>query len=555
MKVAVRARPLVLLALFWAVAGAASAQMDCNAMMDAAPEGVTVTEAVATPMDEETPVDHCLVRGVLGERVGSDGRPYALHFELRLPDDWSGRFLHQFNGGNDGRVVPALGARDELPEGDGALARGFAVVSSDAGHDGSANPDLGLAGSNAFGMEYEARRDYGYDAVATLHPIALDLVETYYGRPADYVYGMGGSNGGRHAMIAAERMPDAFDGLYVAYPGFHLPRAALQHAWDVQNFLRVGDTLQSAFSTDELDLVATKILGACDALDGLEDGLVFDTIGCQETFDPSTMACAAGEDDDCLPGEKVSALVRIHGGPRNSTGEQLYAPWPWDTGIASPDWRFWKLESTVTPWQNQPLIAVMGAGSLAQVFTTPPTKVAGDPASLQAFLEDFDFDEDASKIDATSETFPESAMEIMTPPNSDDPTLGAFKAAGGKMLIHHGTSDPVFSFLDTVDWYETLMANDPKAADFVRLYAVPGMPHGPGGIAPDQFDMLTPLIDWVEAGGTPGPLVATLRPDREGMPEDLAGDTRPLCPWPSAAVFDGESDSDRADSFRCVDRR
>jgi feruloyl esterase len=246
--------------------------------------------------------------------------------------------------------------------------------------------------------------------------------------------------------------------------------------------------------------------------------------------------------------------VRIHGGPRNSAGEQLYAPWPWDTGISSPDWRFWKLESTVPPWENQPLIAVMGAGSLAQVFTTPPTEVAGDPSSLQSFLEGFDFDEDAPKIDATSEAFPESAMAIMTPPSSDDPTLAAFKGAGGKMLIHHGTSDPVFSFLDTVDWYETLMANDPDAADFVRLYAVPGMPHGPGGIAPDQFDMLSVLVAWVEEGETPGPLVATLRRDRDGMPEELAGDTRLLCPWPAVAVTDGEADADRVESFRCEDR-
>jgi hypothetical protein len=544
----------VVSAVFTTGASGALAQTDCSALRDAAPEGVAITEVSEVPAGEEAPVDHCLLRGVMDERTGSDGRPYALRFELRLPEDWSGRFLHQFNGGNDGRVVPAFGARDELPDGDGALARGFAVVSSDAGHDGSANPDLGLAGSNAFGLEYEARRDYGYDAVATLHPVALDLVETYYGRPPDYVYGMGGSNGGRHAMIAAERMPDVFDGFYVAYPGFNLPRAAIQHAWDVQSFLGVGDTLQSAFSRDELDFVASEILAACDGLDGIEDGLILSTMDCQVAFEPEAMVCADGETEECLAEEKVAALVRIHGGPLNSEGDQLYAPWPWDTGIASPNWRFWKLESTVPPWENQPLIAVMGAGSLAQVFTTPPTVVAGDPASLQAFLEDFDFDEDAPKIDATSNAFPESAMEIMTPPNSDNPTLAAFKQAGGKMLIHHGTSDPVFSFLDTVDWYEKLLANDPDAADFVRLYPVPGMPHGPGGIAPDQFDMLSALIAWVEEGESPGPLVAMVRPDRQGIPEGLGGDTRLLCPWPSVAVFDGQGSGDRAESFVCEDR-
>ena len=516
--------------------GSAVAQVACADMARAAPDGVTVTSAEAVPAGaENAPVAHCRVTGTMDERTGTDGRPYALRFQLNLPEDWSGRFLHQFNGGNDGTVVPALGARDELPEGDGALARGFAVVSSDAGHDGSANPDLGLAGSNAFGLDFEARRDYGYDAVATLHPAALALTEAHYGRAPDYVYGMGGSNGGRHAMVAAERMPEAFDGLYVAYPGFHLPRAGLQHAWDVQSFLSVADTLPAAFSPAELQTVADAVLSACDGLDGAEDGLIFDVLACREVFDPQAMVCEGDATQSCLPKDKVDALVRIHGGPRNSEGEQLYAPWAWDTGIASPDWRFWKLESTVPPWNNQPLIAVMGAGSLAQVFTTPPTEVSGDPESLQSFLEGFDFDEDAPKIDATTSDFPESAMELMTPPQSDDPTLADFKAADGKIMIFHGASDPVFSVLDTVDWVDTLTANDPEADEFMRFYIVPGMPHGPGGIAPDRFDMLTALVGWVEEGTAPGPIDATLRPDRDAMPEDLAGQTRPLCPYPQIA--------------------
>ena len=526
--------------------GSAVAQVACADMARAAPDGVTVTSAEAVPAGaENAPVAHCRVTGTMDERTGTDGRPYALRFQLNLPEDWSGRFLHQFNGGNDGTVVPALGARDELPEGDGALARGFAVVSSDAGHDGSANPDLGLAGSNAFGLDFEARRDYGYDAVATLHPAALALTEAHYGRAPDYVYGMGGSNGGRHAMVAAERMPEAFDGLYVAYPGFHLPRAGLQHAWDVQSFLSVADTLPAAFSPAELQTVADAVLSACDGLDGAEDGLIFDVLACREVFDPQAMVCEGDATQSCLPKDKVDALVRIHGGPRNSEGEQLYAPWAWDTGIASPDWRFWKLESTVPPWNNQPLIAVMGAGSLAQVFTTPPTEVSGDPESLQSFLEGFDFDEDAPKIDATTSDFPESAMELMTPPQSDDPTLADFKAADGKIMIFHGASDPVFSVLDTVDWVDTLTANDPEADEFMRFYIVPGMPHGPGGIAPDRFDMLTALVGWVEEGTAPGPIDATLRPDRDAMPEDLAGQTRPLCPYPQIAQA-------QDDSFACA---
>ena len=111
--------------------------------------------------------------------------------------------------------------------------------------------------------------------------------------------------------------------------------------------------------------------------------------------------------------------------------------------------------------------------------------------------------------------------------------------------IFHGASDPVFSVLDTVDWVDTLTANDPEADEFMRFYIVPGMPHGPGGIAPDRFDMLTALVGWVEEGTAPGPIDATLRPDRDGMPEDLAGQTRPLCPYPQIAQA-------QDDSFACA---
>jgi feruloyl esterase len=527
------------------------AAADCDAVAALASDGMRIIEAIATPASAEVPIDHCIVRGRTHERIGADGNSYAISFELRLPDEWSGRFLHQFNGGNDGAVVPALGRLSVMPPGDSALARGFAVVSSDAGHDGSAHPAAGLAGGNVFGLEFEARKDYGYGAVAKLQPVVRELTERYYGRPVSYTYGAGSSNGGRHAMIAASRMFDSFDGLIAGYPGFHLPRAAVQHAWDAQAFLSVGDTLQTAFSRSELDIVAAHVRRVCDGLDGIADGLVFDITGCQGTFEPMSMACRDTEAEGCLPSAKIEALARVLGGPRNSAGEQLYSEWAWDTGLASGNWRFWKLESTVPPWNMQPTIAVMGAGSLAQVFTTPPTPLAGDTDSLQDFLVEFDFDRDAPKIDARSGEFPESAMEMMTPPDSDDPRLAGLDSAGGKLIVFHGVSDPVFSFLDTVSWYEALLENNPGATDFVRLYAVPGMPHGPGGVAPDEFDPLSALVEWVEQDSTPGALTAKVRDDNENAPATLRGTERPLCPWPGVATY-VRGDATSTQSFECV---
>ncbi len=537
-----------LLTLLVPFAGLAAAE--CGAIAEVAPEGMTITEAAAMPVSDDAPVAHCLVRGRMAERIGSDGNSYAISFELRLPDDWAGRFAHQFNGGNDGAVVPAFGRLNVQPDGDSALARGFAVVSSDAGHDGSAHPEAGLAGGNIFGFEFEARRDYGYGAVAKLHPAAVALTEAYYEAPVRYTYGFGSSNGGRHALIAASRMAESFDGLIAGYPGYRLPRAAIQHAWDVQTFRSVGDSLAEAFSRDELDIVAMQILRACDGLDGLDDALIFDIDACQTAFDPASLTCASGESGDCLPEPKVAALVRVFGGPRNSAGEQLYSEWDWDAGIASAGWRSWKLESPVPAWDHRPIIAVMGAGSLAQVFTTPPTPLAGDSASLEAFLMAFDFDADAPKVDATSADFPESAMQVMSPPDADSPSLEALEAAGSKLIVFHGVSDPVFSFRDTVDWYDALLENNPDAAGFTRLYAVPGMPHGPGGVAPDRFDILSELVGWVEQDRAPGAVVATVRGGNEAAPETLRGATRKLCPWPAVARYSGE-DPSTAESFSC----
>lgn len=542
-------RALIVVAWLFPVAGVAAPS--CDAVRGLASEGMTITDAVATPATEQVPVVHCIVHGRIAVRTGADGNPYAVSFELRLPDDWSGRFVHQFNGGNDGAVVPALGRLGVLSGNDSALARGAAVVSSDAGHDGAANPEAGLAAGNMFGLEFEARKDYGYGAVAKLHPVALALTERYYGEPIRYVYGMGTSNGGRHALVAASRMPEAFDGILAGYPGFHLPRAAVQHAWDVQAFRSVGNSLAEAYSREELDIVAESVLGACGALDGLEDGLIFAVRACQAKFDPRSMICRSGTSTHCLSEAKVTALTRVLGGPHNSAGEALYSPWTWDTGIASPNWRTWKLESPIPPWNMKPIIAVMGSGSLAQVFTTPPTPLAGDSATLEQFLLDFNFDRDAPKIDATSAEFPESAMELMTPPDSDNPTLAGLERSGGKLLVYHGVSDPVFSFLDTVKWYETLIGNNPDATEFVRFYAVPGMPHGPGGVAPDSFDPLTPLIEWVEEGRAPGAIDATVREDNELAPAALRGASRKLCPWPAILRYSG-GDRASADAFECT---
>lgn len=539
-------------ALMCSTATLAMAQVHCEGLTPEALglSGVSFTEVAAVPAGDDNPAAQCRIRAVTAERKGTDGRDYALRFELALPDVWNGDYVHQFNGGNDGEVKPANGGMGAGTGEETPLARGFAVVSSDAGHDGKAVADAGLAGGARFGFDFEARQMYGYKSVALLDPLARQIVEAYYDNEIGHSYGIGCSNGGRHAMVAASRMPQSFDGLLIGAPGFNLPKAALQHAVDVQALTAVTGDLATAFSAADLQTVADGILQACDALDGIADGLVIDTAACQASFDSAALQCAEGQNSACLSPEQVTALNTIHAGTPDG-GTPFYSDFPWDTGIAGGGWRFWKLESPIPPWEKKPIIAVMGAASLAQIFTTPPTEVAGDPAALEQFLKDFDLTARADEIFATSDAFPESAMEVMTPPGSDNPELAAFREAGGKMMVFHGVSDPVFSVNDTADWYAKLDANNGgKAAEFARFYPVPGMTHCSGGPAVEGFDMFSDLVAWVENGTAPQAVTATARASNRDLPKAMAGISRPLCPAPQVARYTG-GDAGMAESFTC----
>ena len=216
--------------------------------------------------------------------------------------------------------------------------------------------------------------------------------------------------------------------------------------------------------------------------------------------------------------------------------------------MGAHDWRFWKIEFGIPPWDGNPLIATMGAASLSEIFTTPPTPTKGDPASLLAFLAHFDFDRDAPKIyakgtfevDGKHIDYPESAWEFMTPPDADNPKLEALRAAGHKLIVYQGQSDGVFSFNSIARWDEKLDANaGGKAAEFARLFAVPGMNHCSGGPATDSFDALGAIVDWVEKGKAPDAILASVTRRQQGTAGELEqvahpaamplAEDRPLC--------------------------
>lgn len=465
--------------------------------------------------------DYCRVRGVSNARTRYDGAKYGNHFELRMPTPWNRKFFFQGGGGTDGVVQPAMGIvnfRDPP-----ALSRGYAVVSTDSGHEGAAN--------TAFGREQQARLDYAYNAIGEVTRVAKRILASYYHTAAERSYFAGCSNGGREAMIAVQRYPLEFDGAVAGDPGFRLSHAAIGEAWDIETFNEIAPRdssgqpiLSKAFSVEDLSLVAKAVLDKCDELDGLRDGIVSNTSACH--FDPETLLCQSEKTPQCLSRKQVDALKRSFNGAHNSKGAQLYSSWPYDAGIGDPGWRMWKLGNSPTGEPNA-LNAILGAHSLADYFVHPPVANL-NPAHL-------DYDAIASQVEQTH--------QINDPTSTD---LSTFSARGGRLLIYEGVSDPVFSANDVIEYYERFVADNggiKQAGSIARLFLVPGMAHCGGGPATDQFDTLTALENWVEKGATPEAMRATGR----AFPQR----SRPLCPYPQYAAYNGSGDPEEASSFTC----
>lgn len=492
---------------------------------------------------------HCLVRGVMRPRQGVDGQDYAIGFEMRLPEAWNGRFFHQANGGIDGVVQPALGALGGGPL-TGALAQGFAVISSDAGHTARQNP--------RFGADPQARSDYGFQAVGTLTPMAKALIASAYGKAPDRSYIGGCSNGGRHAMVAAARFGRDYDGYLIGAPGYRLPNAALAQLWAAPRWRSLADPeatmphpfipnaripdLGTALTAAERQTVAGAILARCDALDGASDGLVADTAACQGTFslERDVPTCAGQRDGRCLTAAQKGLLAAVHAGARTPAGRLVYSPFHWDTGIASPNWAQWKFVN------SQVLDPAAGF-----IFMTPPRPL--DPFSV-------DIEDGLKAIFATSDAFPQSADAVITPPGKDEPLNWLpLRQRGAKVMLYHGVGDAIFSAADTEAFMSRLdRVAGGRSADFARYFPVPGMAHCSAGPSTDQFDALTPLVRWVEQGVAPEALPARARgPGNPGgvnpeVPASWAPDrTRILCPWPKVARHTGSGNPEDAASWRC----
>ena len=469
------------------------------------PAGPLAISAGGPPVSLQVPA-RCSVDGIIGAHVGRDGKSYGIRFELALPQQWNGRLLYQGGGGLNGSVAPPVGATaaGDTP----ALARGFAVVSSDSGHEGSVF-------DASFMDDQQASLDFLYQSIGKVMAVARPLVTAHYGNDAAHAYFVGCSTGGREAMIASQRYPGEFDGIVAGSPAMRTGYSNLATAWITTQLNAAapkdaqGRPLTSqALSDSDKKLVVNGLLQACDALDGLRDGMIFNVRGC--AFDPKTLECRGPKDDSCLAPIQVSALRRAFAGPQTASGRQVYPAFPYDTGIAF--------------------------------------KGAGIPGLLSGGMSPVGPSPTGTTMDVDAQAAAAHDAREMAGDSDAWTNLSSFSAHGGKLIFYHGLSDPWFSALDTVRYYEHLSAdNGPgEVAAWSRLFLVPGMGHCGGGAATlDHFDMLSAIVDWVEQGHAPQQVIAT--------GAAFAGRSRPLCPYPRHAQYNGTGDSESAANFSCRD--
>ena len=480
-------------------------------------DGVEITKAAMVPAGTTIPgaypgaqaigplPAHCRVDGVINRRKGVDGEEFGIGFAVALPEAaaWNGDFMMQGGGGGNGVVSYPLGASysDDKP----ALVRGFAVASTDTGHKAKAGPfDF------SFMRDQQAYLDFAYQANAEVAGLAKKIVFQYYAKPAAFSYFVGCSTGGREGMILSQRFPTVFNGIVSGDPAMRTGLSNLAIGqWIPVAYNQAapkdatGKPLADKFLTDgDRKLFMDALLNRCDAKDGVADGMISDPMGCD--FDPAILACKSGQSDGCIAPEKIAAIKKAFAGPKNSYGTQVYPGFLYDTGIA---------ETGMVPG-----LLALGTRGLFGPY----------PA--------------ATEIDVDKEAL--HASDPMVEPASTN--LSTFSASGGKLIFFHGDSDPWFSPLDTLGYYQSLAeinGGAEKVSGWSKMFLVPGMRHCGGGPALDQFDMLGAMVNWVEKGNAPESVIATGKA--------FPGRSRPLCAYPKHAQYSGNGDTNDAKNFSC----
>jgi feruloyl esterase len=457
----------------------------------------SITLAASVPAGDFSPANgakelralpaFCRVAAVLTPTTDSE-----IHVEVWLPSSqWNGKFLAVGSGGWGGSIAYSAMAE--------ALQRGYATAATDDGHTGP---------SASFVMGHREKLiDFAYRAEHEMTVTAKALINAYYGHAPRYSYWEGCSGGGREGLLQAYRYPDEFDGIIAGDPA-----DIRRNSWALwlanKSFKDPEDSIPPA----KYPMIHRFVLEACDANDGLKDGLIEDPTDCHPDF--SALACKGSDGPQCLTARQVHTAQTIISPARDSSGKELFP----------------RLEpGTELRWGR-----LTGGPVPADLFLDEFRYIVyQDPAWD---WKSFDLDRDSAKAHAIDKDVDEL-----------NPHLDAFAKHGGKLLLYHGWADQQVAPGATVEFYRSLQdVNRDAGSDWVRLFMAPGMAHCSGGEGPDTFDKIGTLEDWVERGKAPSRIVAT---HHDGARIDR---TRPLCAYPQVARYSGAGSIDEAENFACA---
>ncbi|MGW0434201.1 tannase/feruloyl esterase family alpha/beta hydrolase [Micromonospora sp. NPDC003197] len=481
--------------------------MNCADVTELNLDGVTdapVTIHSATVVSTGAPAPYCDVRGTIAP---------ANTIVVRLPvNGWTQRYVQTGCGGLCGNAnINYTQASTCPPIADGTVAS----ATTDMGHQGQ--PDGSWAAGNP-----QAQIDFAYRGVHTTAQVAKAVIAAFYGRSPVYSYFNGCSDGGREALMEAQRYPDDFDGVAAGAPANNMAvQNTFHHAWNVlTNRDANGNYILLA---GKLPLIHQAVLAACDGIDGLVDGLIDDPRRCD--FNPAVLRCRTGQEPaTCLSAAEVGVVRRLHDGAVDAHGRRLEPAISHEWG-SELEWTLF-----VPSAQGQPVPSENFALSYLRYLAAP-----NNPQP----------DYQLSDLEFTVESFWRTVLPSSTYLAALDPDLRAFQASGGKLLLWHGWNDQHISPQSTLLYYDAMRrAMGRGTVDrFAKLYLFPGMAHCGGGEGPNTLDILTPVMAWVESGRKPGRIIAS------HVANGTVTRTRPVYPYPTVARYDGTGSVDDAANF------
>ncbi len=501
--------------------------------------GAVVT--ITTTVDGTATVpEYCSVQGEINP---VDVTAPKIMFKVALPADWNAKAM-MFGGGGFNGSIPnvvgnvGLGPTDEPTP----IQRGYATFGSDSGH------QAGALGSqdHSFGLNDEAERNFGGDALKKTRDVAIAIIEAHYGEVPELSYFQGGSTGGREALAAIQRWPNDWDGAIAFYPAWNDMGALLQG----QRIMRAMAAPGAYPNQAKRKVLYDAAMATCDDLDGVVDGLISNQTSCNAIFDPDVVRCTGGADtgDTCLSDAQIEAL-NIYNTPANfnfymASGLQSFPGcnvWGADLGMTQAD-------ADGYAWQGYVIFLTLGTvqPTLPMPASTPYLGPFMDQFMKYAVVRDPTGTFDTLSIDPENPGPYANRISELSAQLDTSTDISAFVARGGKLLLAHGLHDVLVS-TRTTEWYwDALQAQfgPTGVRDFARFYEIPGLGHAFGAAFTPGWDSLTALEDWVEYGVAPANQVITDTAVN-------AGRTRPLCEYPTWPKYDGSGDVNLSSSFTC----